>query len=379
MDEVKVEKVNVLDDTKINLNPTQEDPFLLGPVWIDPPLAVPPAGTPYCSECGCVFQTYSALGKHQGKPCHLDPSLSVEGTSPIVRVVVAEKYQALVGVREKSVDQRMAVLEKRRLHTKLLTKYNLEAYYDVIKTHTAASAWIALQPDDVTLLLRLCGLAKSRAMGMVTRETQQEAAGREALEDKVGALIRELGGRAFVKLSTRSPKDAIKTQGGSLMVTSGEQALSLICKSERCFNDLGLVSRYGDGELSIIVRAFDDRVDPQLEFRCVVLGDCLVSISQYNCYSAYDVLQDEARLKSIGTSIVRIWREVHPALRALYDEYVIDFAATPEGGTASIIEINPCSSSGIGLFSWKEPMFSTTTKLEQEGVRPVLRVRRAKE
>lgn len=192
-------------------------------------------------------------------------------------------------------------------------------------------------------------LAQSAGMG--GRETQEEAAGREKLEDQLSAMIQSVGGKAFVKLSTRSPKDVKRA---NLDVTNGMDALDLLCRSQRIFNDLGLIEQYG-GDLSLVVREYDSSINPQLEFRCVVQKGKLRCMSQYNCYEAFDVLQDTAFVESIAQAIVKLHSELAPKLAPIYEDYVIDFAAIVKEGqeiSATVIEINPPASSGIGLFKW---------------------------
>ena len=154
----------------------------------------------------------------------------------------------------------------------------------------------------------------------------------------------DLGGSAFVKLSTRSPKDAVK-KGESLVVNTGSDALRLICKSQRCHQDLGMVERYGnkDDVFSIILREFDTSIDWKWEFRCVVQNDHLVCISQYNCYEVFSCLQDANLLNDIAKQIKEVFSIVHPRLKKKYHEYVIDFAAVLKGIIiiSSKIDFNP--------------------------------------
>jgi hypothetical protein len=260
-DDVIVELVAMEDD--FNRNPSQEDPSK-APIVLDPPAPQPVPGKAYCEFCCVTFASFSLLCKHQARPCHVEH----EG-QPIVepvRVSVAAPYVRLAGLESTVVGRKMAEVTARRLHAKLVGCFNLERYYDAIAELTSKSVWLPLSVEDVGLLKRLCAVQLAQSMGMGGRENQEEAKGRERLEDHLAELIARVGGRGFVKLSTRSPKDVAD---GSRAVTTGAEALQLLCKSQRIFRDLGMVERYG-GEMSIIVREFDEAMDPEMEFRCVV-------------------------------------------------------------------------------------------------------------
>ncbi len=335
-------------EDSMNRDPSFDDPGN-SPIMVDPPR---PAATPgpFCEFCSVDFPSFSALCKHQARPCHLEH----EG-QPIadpVTVRVAPQYAALAGVSELVVDRKMAEVTVRRLHAKLVGCFNLERYYKAIESLTSKSVWRPLSVADVQLMKRLCAVQLAASMGMGGRESQEEAKGREGLEDEIDLLIIQMGGEAFVKLSTRSPKDATS---GSLAVTSGGAALQLLCKSQRCFRDLGMVERYGDGgQMSIIVRQFDPLMNPELEFRCVVLNRKLVTVSQYNCYKVFSALNNPQLLREIALCVQSALRTVEEALFALYESFVVDFSIRLDPMRASIVEINPPFSSGIGLFRWRD-------------------------
>ncbi len=263
---VSVELLPMQDDV-FNRNPSQESP-LNAPILVDPPAPTPTPGKPFCEFCCVEFATFSLLCKHQARPCHLE----YEGLpiSEPVKVTVAAPYVRHAGLESVVVDRKMAEVTVRRLHAKLVGCFNLERYYRAIEELTSKSVWLPLSLEEVGLLKRLCAVQLAQSMGMGGRESQEEAAGRERLEDQLTQLIGQVGGRGFVKLSTRSPKDVA---GGSRVVTTGAEALQLLCKSQRIFRDLGMVERYG-GEMSIIVREFDEAMNPEMEmeFRCVVLN-----------------------------------------------------------------------------------------------------------
>lgn len=204
------------------------------------------------------------------------------------------------------------------------------------------------------------------------RETQLEAEGRERLEDEITQMISGVvqkkdddsssSRRAFVKLSTRSPKDVRHQR---LDVANGGEAMDLLCRSQRIFHDLGMVEQYAtsDSALSIVVREYDDRIRREWEFRCVVQQSRLCSISQYHCYEVLDALQNEEKthlLDQVARAIVEVHdNHLAPKLASLYQNYVIDFAAIVDEEQkkvldVTVIEINPSASSGIGLFKWSQ-------------------------
>jgi hypothetical protein len=101
---------------------------------------------------------------------------------------------------------------------------------------------------------------------------------RRRLEEAVHAV----GGRAFVRTGSRSPKDNPIIMGMDLRpipVYCGWQAMEAVGYSERVYLDLGDARRAGYRP-HLCVRRFID-IDPDKEFRCFIEDGVIVGITQY--------------------------------------------------------------------------------------------------
>ncbi|PRP77459.1 hypothetical protein PROFUN_14314 [Planoprotostelium fungivorum] len=211
--------------------------------------------------------------------------------------------------------------------------------------------------------------------------------------------IRSIGGSAFVRLSARSPKDAImppiaavrnrlrnmeRQEGGGnrpnnimrslhveeihhMKVTSGEEAMTLLLSSHRVLVDLldatspqrhsGISDAPKDPwSVQVIVRAFE-KINPEMEFRAFCVQGKIMAISQYNHYLYFPHLQSESRRRDILKRIHAFWQEVtsDDSYRCgeMYDAMVVDFLVSDDLQRACIIEINPFGpATGPGLFNW---------------------------
>jgi len=85
--------------------------------------------------------------------------------------------------------------------------------------------------------------------------------------------------KAFVKLSSRSPKDSWRGIQEGFECTLGAYAIDLLNSSERVWDDLHLQKSHSYPTF-LAVREWKD-IDPHLEFRVIKIGDHL-SISQYD-------------------------------------------------------------------------------------------------
>lgn len=99
-----------------------------------------------------------------------------------------------------------------------------------------------------------------------------------ALARQLDDAVQHLGGRAFVRLNSRSPKDALWALRHGLCVHNGAQALALFLSgSRRCAADLrqALTRR---SEVQMVVRAWID-IPPGHEFRCFMQNRVWVGTS----------------------------------------------------------------------------------------------------
>eukprot|EP00026_Physarum_polycephalum_P010267 Phypoly_transcript_10424.p1 GENE.Phypoly_transcript_10424~~Phypoly_transcript_10424.p1 ORF type:complete len:433 (+),score=73.40 Phypoly_transcript_10424:114-1301(+) len=192
---------------------------------------------------------------------------------------------------------------------------------------------------------------------------------------------------SFVRLSTRSPKDAglfddgqfkamvqkeliqIMEQHGKksteipdpneklmavfsisskqLEVKNGEQAMGLLLESERIYTDLRhALEKDVDWDMKFIVREFVS-LDVSYEFRGFACKNTLTAISQYNNLCYYPHFQDKEQ--AIVDKIVEFYKTICADIK--YIAYVIDFVII--GDVVKVIEINPFGPmTGASLFNW---------------------------
>jgi hypothetical protein len=81
-----------------------------------------------------------------------------------------------------------------------------------------------------------------------------------------------------------------------------------------------------------------------------------VTISQYDCYKVFPRLNDRDLLRKVASCIRAALQRVEAKVYELYASFVVDFCVRTNSPTmsATIVEINPPLSSGIGLFRWKD-------------------------
>mmetsp|Transcript_13362 Transcript_13362/g.42274 ORF Transcript_13362/g.42274 Transcript_13362/m.42274 type:complete len:273 (-) Transcript_13362:99-917(-) len=198
----------------------------------------------------------------------------------------------------------------------------------------------------------------------------------------------------FVRLSMRSPKDAVPVKMSSfqkalhnlstdpryagegsdfetnrkmvalsdcmsdMAVSSGLAAMQLLTSSERIFTDLIVATAteelYAEHPMKVILRTWEPRLNHRFEFRAFVSGGELTAISQYNHYCYFpEVVQ---RKQEVLDLIQGFWyakvRERVPV-----PDYVVDFAVLdPVDGRSEVvvIELNPFeSTTGGALFDWR--------------------------
>eukprot|EP00966_Prymnesium_polylepis_P249327 5764260-Prymnesium_polylepis.2 len=215
----------------------------------------------------------------------------------------------------------------------------------------------------------------------------QEQARLSTLRAQVSAHVSDFaaaGHRSFVRLSTRSPKDAVdkverlrrkavellrtrlaaaapddnaklcalqEVTSELLSVSSAPEAFELLGMSSRCISDIVRMLDYRDAlpswDLHLIVREYRP-LPPSAEFRCFVHERRLTAVSQYFCSCYYPELpaQREATLARIATFFAA---QCEPRLSL--QSYIIDLAVLPDA--TWIIELNPYApTTGACLFDW---------------------------
>jgi D123 len=158
-----------------------------------------------------------------------------------------------------------------------------------------------------------------------------------SIHERLAGLFRNFPGGAFVRLGSRSPKDALYRKHKSLRVYNADDALSLLLgASERIMDDL-LLAIAKNYRPSIFVREWLD-TPPWTEFRCFMKQRTLVGISQYFYRTAYPPLL--AGASEIEAAI----RDFFPVFEETchIQDVVFDVVVQPSASwEVTLVEINP--------------------------------------
>jgi hypothetical protein len=216
-------------------------------------------------------------------------------------------------------------------------------------------ATLQLERKDVETLVSLWGHARSlsRLNPVVAK-----------IADFVDRRIAEFGGRAFVKLGSRSPKDVTWTHPRTLgavqppvtleklyraqidcmAVDSFDAAAELLMQSTRVLFDLQLDLAGPDTHTSIVVRPWLD-IPLSCEWRGFVFGRKLRALSQYFCDLCFpDINRD------VGGAIAEFFALLAPVLPV--DDCIADFVVLRDGRVL-LLELNQwATTTGSGCFDW---------------------------
>ncbi|PRP86639.1 hypothetical protein PROFUN_05118 [Planoprotostelium fungivorum] len=265
---------------------------------------------------------------------------------------------------------------------------DLECWYEALKAYTFPTTFLPLNELECQCIVDAYEDYKQGSTKIT--DDPQKIETLEVLKAKIDeemkrVMIKE-GDGAFVRLSTRSPKDAVlrdetkikklldlemKNLGVTsyedvehtmiaviraaikcMRVTSGAEAVKYMCRSERSYHDLfARLLNYGQTEkfqMNVVVRQWVE-TQPEWEFRGFVSKGKMTALTQYfkSCY----VRQLSQNKNEIAKKIVALQEEVHPLIGL--DSYTIDFVVTPE--KIWIIELNTFGpQASPSLFNWAE-------------------------
>lgn len=209
------------------------------------------------------------------------------------------------------------------------------------------------------------------------------------ISERLDKVFKEFGGTgAFVKLSTRSPKDAVLSSqkikqiieeelgeseqdeykgldwstraliaftracSKTMKVTSGREAIELLFNSDRTYQDiLRMKLMLGDKfEMKLIARKWVD-IDPELEFRTFVVDKKIVACTQY--YPLCYVPKLSQNKEKITKLLFDYFDKVKDLIKI--DTYTIDFVLSRDLNSVQIIELNnPPPTAGVALFNWDD-------------------------
>jgi len=264
--------------------------------------------------------------------------------------------------------------------------FGVSTWYQTIKEHTFESVFIDLDENIINQLINAFTNRKSSNNGL-----EKEL---NSLENSLDDAIHLFGNEgAFIKLESRSPKDAIfdntvsekikndikeeienakiknycpKQQAvfdgfmkaiykKNMKVVNGQQALKLLTMSHRVFEDLSSVKDFIKFELNtkIVLRRWDKILidKPEMEFRAFVFKNQLNALSQYDYASCYpelvkNKLNIQEKIQSFFNLVLKEKLKTH-------ETYILDLFVY--GDSIKVIELNSFETwTGACLFSWAE-------------------------
>lgn len=291
--------------------------------------------------------------------------------------------------------------------------YRIEHWYDAIREHTFETVFIDVDSETCVAIskyfetshqwARCISLEDNLDERMILREevskrfpcSESNKALLDSLERRLDEVIRSFGeDGAFVKLSSRSPKDtAIQMHSMRVMIAdslkrdreragkemterewhcsgvsafvdacckvlrvkSGAEAMYLMINSDRVYTDISrmLLVNNGNAELRIAVRRWDPRVVPALEFRAFVYGHTMTACTQYYKIVYYPEMAEH---KEEISNLIRNYHDQQLKPLISLPNYTIDFAVTADLKDIVCVELNNLPpSAGTALFDWNNP------------------------
>lgn len=303
--------------------------------------------------------------------------------------------------------QESGASEKNAFFRKKFIEWKNSQYQD-------AHHWIKFLDDKLTFPTRVLdmtleqGLAlralyQHRVNGRASPEPKLQSALTQ-LEKRIDAVVNEFSASGekvgiFVRLSTRSPKDALyypgtenynkmvtlladriktidpdcsekdranqeliiftETMTQALQVTSGKAAIDLLANSERILTDLNRALDFPNlWDMKLIVRLFQP-IPYSMEFRGFVHNKKLTALSQYDPYICFEELNSSKTQRRIIRKIETFFNE-QVMERVPYDHYIVDFGIRnlkSKNAEVVVVEINSFEpSTGPALFSWEHDL-----------------------
>lgn len=282
--------------------------------------------------------------------------------------------------------------EEIKAHEKIVANVNAENWADLLKDYTFPTRYIGISVEQAKAFVNCYEDISKRQLGHPSEENLARLKTLEAELDTVIQEWKEDQGGVFIKLSSRSAKDAAilhqrleplylerlqflqKNRGLNvqetntrvmamlwaglqiLKVSSGKEGIWMLTHSERIWQDLySALEPHATGRFSqnICVRKWIE-IDIDMEFRGFVKNGKLNGLSQYNHLVFSDRLQGDKGNEIAKMILEFLYQSIKPILDAQFQDYVIDFGLT-NCGRVVVIELNPFLDSTDGaLFSWRE-------------------------
>jgi len=282
--------------------------------------------------------------------------------------------------------------------------YHVQYWYPLVQPHTFQTSFLPLSLAQARVIVQYNSLSvrgnnpekpdERRFLCKKDKEALIKAElGRieQAIEEGIKSVGVAEGCGAFVRLSSRSPKDTVhknlfelytgevkvlKEEGREendvtrkiaftranvriLRVKSGKEAMQLMLTSSRVHEDLQMTCTLLKGKpdytvaTQIVIRKWEN-ILPEWEMRAFVFGGKLTAISQY--YKSTFVPELVQKKKNIEERMIEFWEK---NIKTIFMEkgvadYVVDFAVHPNSDKIWIVEINnPPPVAGQGCFIWE--------------------------
>ncbi|MFX0142216.1 MAG: hypothetical protein ACFFDN_51735, partial [Candidatus Hodarchaeota archaeon] len=254
---------------------------------------------------------------------------------------------------------------------------NIENWYDSLKSYTMETHFIPMSTELANAFIH--HYQQSKGEGKITSEENLLLKNIKEQIDDILKKFKTPDNGAFVRLSTRSPKDSriarkksdkvfqeelkkgtgdensrlvaiVKSSILGLKVNSGKEAMELLLDSQRIYDDLVTALQFSKTEgfsQKIFVREWIN-IPIDMEFRGFVHKKNLNAISQYYHYLLFPNLHKD--ISTIEKRIKEFYNSIKDKISI--ESFIIDFAVLKDN--VILIELNPFFlGTDPCLFSWK--------------------------
>ena len=295
--------------------------------------------------------------------------------------------------------------------------YDFDAWYPLLKDLTFETTCLPVNHEEATAMKQRCSDNHQRNQ-LLRWGAKEDALSPVPIPAALNHLTQQIDevlqagddGGGFVRLSNRSPKDAVysaplfktlleqelvKAYLGSdaheadqvaadmvafvrasclaNRISSGAEAMELLCSSQRILADLTRTLLVQDESsaapfaVSCVVRKWYSNIAPEMEFRIFVVEKRVVAITQYYKLAYVPLIAKEAdRIRQLTIDFIE--KQVNPRLSTV-TTYTADIVFDPENlENIKLIEINnPPPLAGQALFSWDNPADQEILNGKHEG------------
>jgi hypothetical protein len=248
--------------------------------------------------------------------------------------------------------------------------YDVQKWLPVLGAHTFRTELVPLTRDEMEAMRR----------SFAKEADREEKKVLDRLAQRLDSAMRVFGSKGcFVRLSSRSPKDAVTRSPAFVammakrlasvadddwngigtafyecvvdasQVGSGRDAVALFCDSSRVFQDVRheLAATSRPSELSVVLREFV-KLECSCEMRLFVVCGRITAASQYLDCLHFEHLHADSLRERLLAFEADVLARLCPSLP---DAFVCDVALLP--GEVKIIELNPFyHKTGTCLFNW---------------------------